>query len=127
MANHDGNLAWDQEMVDIVEYVYHFKIERREAWERAQIALLDSLGCAIESQSTSVECRDLLGPNVPGTQVNNGCRLPGTGYQLDPVKGAFDLGTCIRYLDHNDALGGAEAGHPSGTYSDTTLRAATNT
>lgn len=44
----------------------------------------------------------------------DGFRVPGTGFQVDPVKGAFDLGVLIRYLDHNDALGGAEWGHPSG-------------
>lgn len=43
----------------------------------------------------------------------DGFRLPGTKYQLDIVKGAFDLGTMIRYLDHNDAFPGAEWGHPS--------------
>ncbi|KAL9579861.1 MAG: hypothetical protein Q9212_004846 [Teloschistes hypoglaucus] len=43
----------------------------------------------------------------------HGFRLPGTPFELDPVKGAFDMGTLIRYLDHNDALTGAEWGHPS--------------
>ena len=55
----------------------------------------------------------MLGPVVAGTTVPNGFRLPGTSHQLDPVKGAFDLGTLIRYLDHNDAFPGAEWGHPS--------------
>jgi len=32
---------------------------------------------------------------------------------MDPVKGAFDFGSLIRYLDHNDAYPGAEWGHPS--------------
>lgn len=32
---------------------------------------------------------------------------------MDPTKGAFDFGTMIRYLDHNDALPGVEWGHPS--------------
>lgn len=30
------------------------------------------------------------------------------------MKGAFDLGAMIRYLNHNDALAGADWGHPSG-------------
>ena len=50
---------------------------------------------------------------MPHTVVPSGFRLPGTDHQLDPMKGAFDLGTMIRYLDHNDAYPGAEWGHPS--------------
>ena len=45
--------------------------------------------------------------------VPDGFRLPETDIQIDPVKGAFDLATRIRYPDHNDALGGVEWGHPS--------------
>jgi 2-methylcitrate dehydratase PrpD len=29
-------------------------------------------------------------------------RVPGTDYVLDPVAGAFNIGTCIRWLDYND-------------------------
>lgn len=72
------------------------------------------MGCAIETASKSDECRKLLGPAVPDTIVPDGFRVPGTKLQMDPVKGAFDMGALIRYLDHNDALGGAEWGHPSG-------------
>jgi 2-methylcitrate dehydratase PrpD len=60
------------------------------------------------------EARAIIGPVVPGTVVPNGFRLPGTSYQMDPLKGSFDLGSLIRYLDHNDAFPGAEWGHPSG-------------
>ena len=113
-TNNNNHTAWDQVLVDIVTYVYRFEIDSPRAWTRARTATLDALGCAIESQHANVGCRSLLGPIVPDTHVRNGCKLPGTLYQLDPIKCAFDLGTCIRYLDHNDALGGAEAGHPSG-------------
>ena len=41
-------------------------------------------------------------------------KLPGTLCELDPVKGAFDLGSLIRYLDHNVGFVDAEWGHPSG-------------
>ncbi|KAL9122899.1 MAG: hypothetical protein Q9187_000550 [Circinaria calcarea] len=104
---------YDQVIVDIKDYVFHYQSFSTKAWACARTAVLDALGCAIESLYSSPECRHMLGPIVPGSSVPNGFRLPGTAYQLDPVKGAFDLGTLIRYLDHNDALGGAEAGHPS--------------
>jgi 2-methylcitrate dehydratase len=40
-------------------------------------------------------------------------RVPGTVFCLDPVKGAFDIGTLIRWLDYNDTWLAAEWGHPS--------------
>ncbi|KAL8703983.1 MAG: hypothetical protein Q9201_002853 [Fulgogasparrea decipioides] len=104
---------YDAILVDITKYVYEYDITSTEAWKRARIALLDALSCAIETLHTSPECVSLLGPIVPGTDTPNGFRLPGTAHQLDPIKGAFDLGSLIRYLDHNDAYPGAEWGHPS--------------
>ena len=105
--------AYDQIIVDITKYVFHYQIDNSKAWEKSRLALLDALGCAVETVSTSAECMKLVGPVVPKITVPGGFKLPGTSYQLDPVKGAFDLGTLIRYLDHNDAYGGAEWGHPS--------------
>ncbi|EKV06467.1 2-methylcitrate dehydratase (PrpD), putative [Penicillium digitatum] len=106
---------YDQPMVDIVYYVYHHPLNQDDEsiWKCARTALLDAMGCAIETAATSSECRKLLGPVIEGTVVPDGFKVPGTGFQVDPVKGAFDLGVLIRYLDHNDALGGAEWGHPS--------------
>lgn len=43
----------------------------------------------------------------------NGTRVPGTPYVLDPVRGAFNIGTTIRWLDFNDCWLAAEWGHPS--------------
>jgi 2-methylcitrate dehydratase len=107
-------MPYDQVIVDIKDYVFHYKVEDPNAWACARTAVLDALGCAMESLVSSSECRSMLGPTVSGTIVADGFRLPGTQYQLDPMKGAFDMGTMIRYLDHNDAMGGADWGHPSG-------------
>lgn len=107
---------YDRFLIDIVHYVYHVQIDSPKAWQRARIALLDSLGCVMESLATSPECAKLIGPVVSGTVVPGGSRIPGTSYVVDPVKGAFDIGTLIRYLDHNDAYPGAEWGHPSGIH-----------
>src|SRR5690606_15330354 len=54
-----------------------------------------------------------LGPVVPGGELRDGARVPGTRYALDPVKAAFDIGTLIRWLDYNDTWLAAEWGHPS--------------
>ncbi|KAI1340857.1 MmgE/PrpD family-domain-containing protein [Xylariaceae sp. FL0016] len=104
---------YDGVLVDIIRYVYHTEVSSDRALQRARIALLDSLGCAIETLAQSSEARAFIGPTVPGTTVPSGFRLPGTSFILDPIKGAFDLGSLIRYLDHNDAYPGAEWGHPS--------------
>ena len=50
---------------------------------------------------------------MPGTVVPNGSRVPGTSYVLDPVRGAFNIGCMIRWLDYNDTWLAAEWGHPS--------------
>jgi 2-methylcitrate dehydratase len=39
--------------------------------------------------------------------------VPGTPHVLDPVKGAFDIGCMVRWLDFNDTWLAAEWGHPS--------------
>ena len=41
--------VYDQVLVDITQYVFHYEIYNSKVWERARIALLDALGCAIES------------------------------------------------------------------------------
>ncbi|KAL8898826.1 MAG: hypothetical protein Q9207_006504 [Kuettlingeria erythrocarpa] len=102
----------DQVLTDIAHYVYHYEIRSPLALERARLALLDALGCAMETLS-SAECPSFIGPFVTGCTIQRGFRLPGTALELDPVKGAFDMAVLIRYLDHNDAFTGAEWGHPS--------------
>lgn len=101
---------YDDVIQAIVDYVFDFQVTSPKAWKRARVALLDSLGCAIESVPV---CTSFIGPVVKGTVVPHGFPLPGTSYVLDPLKAAFDLGSLIRYLDHSDAFPGAEWGHPS--------------
>jgi 2-methylcitrate dehydratase len=108
--------AYDQVLVDVIAYVFHYEVESPRAWQHAKAAILDAIGCSLETLTKSAEARAIIGPVIPGTVVPNGFKLPGTRFQLDPVKGAFDLGSLIRYLDHNDAFAGAEWGHPSGEW-----------
>jgi len=113
-ADDNTRQSYDQVLVDVITYVYHYQIDSSRAWSCAKVAILDAVGCALETLDESAEARAMIGPIVVGTIVPNGFRLPGTPYQMDPLKGAFDLGSLIRYLDHNDAFPGAEWGHPSG-------------
>ncbi|KAI9927411.1 hypothetical protein MW887_003023 [Aspergillus wentii] len=106
-------IPYDELILQLVHYVYHVDIDEGLALHRARHALIDALGCAVETLQTSKECRAFIGPVVAGSTSPNGFRLPGTNYQLDPIKGAFDLSSLIRFLDHNDAYPGAEWGHPS--------------
>lgn len=102
----------DREMTEIADYVVDYTIESEEAFETARYVLLDSIGCAILALRFP-ECARLLGPVVPGTVVPLGVRVPGTRLVLDPVKGAFDIGILVRWLDFNDTWLAAEWGHPS--------------
>ena len=104
--------APDQVLVDIADYVSSYRIDSSEAYSTAQYCLIDTLGCGFEAL-TYPACTKLLGPVVPGSVVPHGAKVPGTSFQLDPVKAAFDLGTIIRWLDFNDTWLAAEWGHPS--------------
>jgi len=103
---------FDREMVEIADYVTDYVVDSEEALATAGYVLLDAIGCALLALRFP-ECRRLLGPIVPGTSVPGGVRVPGTAFCLDPVKGAFDIGTMIRWLDYNDTWLAAEWGHPS--------------
>ncbi len=72
----------------------------REAMTMARYCLMDALGCALQALD-SAESTLHVGPVVPGTVVPNGARVPGTGFQLDPVKAAFDISCLIRWFDFN--------------------------
>ncbi len=102
----------DKEMVDIAEYVADYRIVSEEAFSTARYVLMDSMGCAILALRYP-ECAKLIGPAAPGASVPLGARVPGTGFELDPVKAAFDTGTLVRWLDFNDAFLAAEWNHPS--------------
>ena len=103
---------FDQEIIDIVDYVENFEIASELAYETAWNCLLDTLGCGFEALEYPA-CTKLLGPLVKGSVVENGVKVPGTKYELDPVQAAFNIGAMIRWLDFNDTWLAAEWGHPS--------------
>ncbi|WP_272520638.1 bifunctional 2-methylcitrate dehydratase/aconitate hydratase [Providencia sp. PROV223] len=105
-------IEFDKVISDIVDYVMDYPIISDLAYDTAYHCLLDTLGCGMESLEYPA-CKKLLGPIVPGTIVPNGAKIPGTQFQLDPVQGAFNLGTMCRWLDFNDTWLAAEWGHPS--------------
>ncbi len=107
-----SRVEWDQVLVDIVDYARDFQPASDLAWRSARLVLIDSLGCALEALEHPA-CTKLLGPLVPDATLDNGARVPGTGFQLDPVKAAFDISAAIRWLDFNDTWLAAEWGHPS--------------
>jgi 2-methylcitrate dehydratase len=114
MGGHTSNVRPkpDKVLVDIADYVLKYKIKSAEAYETARYCLMDTLGCGFEALEYPA-CTKLLGPVVHGTVVPNGAKVPGTQFQLDPVKAAFDIGAMIRWLDFNDTWLAAEWGHPS--------------
>ncbi|KAG8907949.1 ATP-binding cassette transporter CGR1 [Tulasnella sp. 403] len=108
---------------DIADYVHDYEVTSDLAFETARLCLIDTMGCGLEGLRFE-QCSKLMGPVVPGTVVPNGTKIPGTNYQLDPIRGAFNIGTMIRWLEHsiahldiyedfNDCWLAAEWGHPS--------------
>ncbi|ADJ27828.1 bifunctional 2-methylcitrate dehydratase/aconitate hydratase [Nitrosococcus watsonii] len=103
----------DEVLTTLADYVLQEKIAHPEAYETAHDCLMDSLGCALFALDNPA-CVRLLGPVVPGAIFPaGGARVPGTGYVLDPVQAAFNIGAMIRWLDFNDTWLAAEWGHPS--------------
>ncbi|WP_133140031.1 bifunctional 2-methylcitrate dehydratase/aconitate hydratase [Legionella genomosp. 1] len=103
---------YDSVIQDIADYVLNYEINSPEAYETARLCLMDTLGCGMLALNFS-ECTKLLGPVVPGAELQGGARVPGTSYELDPVQAAFNIGAMIRWLDFNDTWLAAEWGHPS--------------
>lgn len=102
----------DQLLADLADYALNAPITSDEALDTARWCLADTLACGIMALAYPA-CTKLLGPVVPGTTIANGARVPGTAYELDPVQGAFNIGTIVRWLDFNDTWLAAEWGHPS--------------
>ena len=107
-----SNQPYDQVIVDIVDYALNYEVKSPVAYQTAWNSFMDTIGCGLESLEYEA-CRKLLGPVVPGLTVANGVKVPGTTHVLDPVQGAFNIGTMIRWLDFNDTWLAAEWGHPS--------------
>lgn len=105
----------DAVLVELTRYVVETEITSEKAYETARLALADSLACACEAL-THPDCTELIGPVVPGMQVPQGVKVPGTDLVLDPVQGAFAISALIRWLDYNDTWLAKEWGHPSDNF-----------
>lgn len=103
---------YDPIIQSIADYICHPPSFSPATVQTAHFCLMDSLASGILALSHSA-CTDLMGPLVPGAEIESGAKVPGTAYQLDPVTAAFNMGLMIRYLDFNDTWLAAEWGHPS--------------
>src|ERR1019366_1648477 len=108
----NARAAPDKLLTSLADYALNARITRDEALDTARWCLADTLACGVMALGYPA-CTKLLGPIVPGTSITRGARVPGTGYELDPVQAAFNIGTMVRWLDFNDTWLAAEWGHPS--------------
>ena len=113
-SNVDLNIRpdFDNLISEIANYVSSFEIESDLALDTARNCLMDTIGCGLLALQFPA-CTKMLGPIVKDSKVPFGVRVPGTDYELDPVKGAFDIGCIVRWLDYNDTWLAEEWGHPS--------------
>ena len=104
---------FDQVIQDITDYVMNYDVtQSQEAMETARYCWMDTIGCGLFALKYPA-CTKMLGPIVPGAGMDNGSRVPGTSYELDPVRAAWNIGAMVRWLDFNDTWLAAEWGHPS--------------
>ncbi|MBV8175516.1 MAG: bifunctional 2-methylcitrate dehydratase/aconitate hydratase [Verrucomicrobia bacterium] len=103
----------DAILQQIADYVFDLnKVTSDNAVDTARLCLMDALGCGLLALNYPA-CVKMLGPIVPGATMQDGARVPGTSYELDPVQAAFNIGAIVRWLDFNDTWLAAEWGHPS--------------
>ncbi|SMN19099.1 similar to Saccharomyces cerevisiae YPR002W PDH1 Mitochondrial protein that participates in respiration, induced by diauxic shift [Maudiozyma saulgeensis] len=103
----------DELLTKIASYVHNTTIDSKLAFTTAKYCLLDTLGCGLASLKYS-QVEKIIKPIVPQLgKIENGCQVPGTNYKMDPINGAFVIGTTIRWLDFNDCWLASEWGHPS--------------
>lgn len=110
-----SNRPDDSVLTEIADYAAARHDFGQEAVDTARWCLLDSLGCGLLALEFPA-CTKMLGPVVPGATLTNGSRIPGTAWQLEPVKAAFNIGCMIRWLDYNDTWLAEEWGHPSDNF-----------
>lgn len=104
---------FDTVVQDIADYVLDLDAcTSDEALNTARYCWMDSIGCALHALDYPA-CTKLLGPVVPGAFLPGGARVPGTSYELDPLRAAWNIGALVRWLDYNDTWLAAEWGHPS--------------
>ncbi len=105
-------IEFDKVISDIVDYVVNYPIVSDLAYDTT-LSLPVRYIRLWHGVARIPRLQKIAGPIVPGTIVPNGTKIPGTQFQLDPVQGAFNLGTMCRWLDFNDTWLAAEWGHPS--------------
>ena len=104
---------FDEVLTKIAEYAVNFKISSNLAYETARYCLMDTIGCGLLALDFPA-CTKLLGPVVEGAEFRPlGAKIPGTSYQIEPERAAFNVGAMVRWLDFNDTWLAAEWGHPS--------------
>lgn len=104
---------FDEVLTKIAKYATDKKIDSSLALETARYCLMDTIGCGILALDFPA-CTKLLGPVVEGAEFRPlGAKVPGTSYQLEPERAAFNIGAMVRWLDFNDTWLAAEWGHPS--------------
>lgn len=111
-ADNNNNKQYDQELLNLAQYINNFNNPNKLSVETAYYCLIDSIACAVQALEFD-KCTRHLGPVVENTLVPNGSRVIGTNYILDPIKATYDNGVLIRWLDYNDTWLAAEWGHPS--------------
>jgi 2-methylcitrate dehydratase PrpD len=104
----------DDVLVAIADYAKDFAPASPLAFDAARAWVMDALATAFAALKDPARTR-LLGPVVRGATMNGGSRVPGTSYELDPVKAAFDVGAMVGGLAADDVWLAPDTAHPFDT------------
>jgi len=109
--NHNNHIEYDLLIESITQYLFDHEIEQTAVFDSARLSFIDAIGHGIFALR-SPECTKHLGPIINGTIVPGGARVPGTSYQLDPAKCAFDISCMTSWLNIDQVCIGNEPGYP---------------
>ena len=104
-------MNYDPIIEKLADYALSDLVPSEEALQTASLCLMDSLACGIAALQYPA-CTKLLGP-LFNNEATEGCPIPGTAFQLDPIRAAFNISCMNRWLDFNDTWLAKEWGHPS--------------
>ncbi len=96
----------------LVSYVCGPDVADPDTVDIARLCLADALGCALLA-TRHPACTRHVGVAVPGGDLVEGSRVPGSKRSFDPLTATAAIGSLVRWLDYNDTWLGREWGHPS--------------
>ncbi len=89
------NAKADPLLREIADYVIDYHIDSDTAYDTAIYCLLDARWAVRWPLSTTRHAFSVSAPECPVPILPGGVRVPGTGFELDPIRATFNLGCMV--------------------------------